>query len=362
MKHLIWCADGTGNSPTTWTNVYWLYAMQHIAKEKDVITGYDSGVGTFFGKVPDLISLGFAAGMSKNVRDGYRFFAKYYLEGDSLYIFGFSRGAFCARSIANFMSFCGGILDNKDTSGNEISQKKMNFNINKLYIAYRWGNAFFIPKKIKKKIKEMVQKKYRMRPFSIELLGVWETVASVGMPISKNWYHQVGITPETKTTLHALSLDEKRWAYHPVLYQKKPDKPLRLNEGQTFKEVWFSGVHSDVGGGYEEDTDKQLPHVSLNWMLSHLHAESPLKKAQVHNSDVLGPMHEAGNLWKLLFLIPRKVEAGSTIHQSVLYRCLHGKDHSGLKQYSPTPVTVTKENLIKSLNSGEPFTIERMDT
>jgi uncharacterized protein (DUF2235 family) len=352
MRYLIWFSDGTGNKPTTWTNVYWLYALAKVAKRDDMVCGYDAGVGTWLGRIPAVLGLGFGAGFAKNIRDGYRFFSENYHNGDKLYLFGFSRGAYNARSLANFIDFSGGLL------GTPRSKLRRWWQMQLLYNVYRWRGL--LPNRLVNNVLDRLTKYAGRRSIAIEVLGVWETVGSVGLPLKWHWYHQVGLASNTRKALHALALDEKRKFYAPVLFAAKESEGQSGGgrEGQIVKEVWFAGVHSDVGGGYEQDVQKKLPHLSLAWVLSQLPEDFPLKMDLVGNVDPMGIPHKNPKVWSVLGgLTPREVKLGSSIHMSVVEKCL-AEAAEEVEAYAPAPKDVTKDALEKSLAGSGPFVIE----
>jgi uncharacterized protein (DUF2235 family) len=268
----MWFSDGTGNDPDTRTNVYWLYKLVEKVKTDsgrlDIFISHDSGIGTWLRqhkltkKIPDIIGLGGGAGFAKNIRDGYRFLVANYDETSKVYLFGFSRGAYTSRSLSNFIYFCGGMIKKP------LHPFYKWMVIHYLFNLYRWRN--FIPKATLSNLLTKAKIDYAIINCPIEVIGVWDTVGSVGLPTSWNWFHLDGVTPDTKYAIHALALDERRKFYNPIKFVKDEIKPgNESGNNQIIKEVWFAGVHSDVGGGYKQD-DKELPHVSLKWMLSQL--------------------------------------------------------------------------------------------
>lgn len=227
-----------------------------------------------------------------------------------------------------------------------------------LYNLYRWRGLF--TNRLMNVVLSRLAKYAGMRSVAVEVLGVWDTVGAVGLPLKWHWYHQVGVAPNTRKVLHALALDEQRNFYAPILFSAmdSQSQPRGGLESQIAKEVWFAGVHSDVGGGYEQDVQKKLPHVSLAWMLSQMSEDFPLKADLVGKVDPMGIPHKNPKIWGVAGgLKPREVKPGSSIHISVVEKCAR-KPAQGVEAYAPTPQNVTREALEKSLAGSGPFIIE----
>jgi uncharacterized protein (DUF2235 family) len=258
MKRLVLCCDGTWNSADQTrndipcpTNV--VRIAFRIAKRIDdlrQIVYYGQGVGT--GNSLDRFTGGaFGKGVEDNIFDAYRFLVANYEQGDELYLFGFSRGAFTARSIAGMIRKCG-----------ILSREHVNRYINALKL-YRTeedpdeeGPTTF-------------RSKYSVNKGNstpIQFIGVWDTVGALGIPLRglrnltrrKHQFHDTELSGSVKVACHALAIDERRSPFKPTLWQYKP------KVGQTVEQVWFPGVHSNIGGGYP---DRSLSDVSLKWMI-----------------------------------------------------------------------------------------------
>jgi uncharacterized protein (DUF2235 family) len=260
MKRIILCADGTWNEPerkdeTTGrpqpTNV--LKVARAVLPQSSAgvnqIVYYHEGVGTENGW--DRFTGGaFGSGMAHNVRALYRFLVYNFEPGDELFFFGFSRGAFTARTLAGFM-YKVGLLEKDDE-----------YYTPEIYDLYQsstpsdseeWKHAF---RNIKDK-----------RPCPpILFIGVWDTVGALGAPgllgqifnRNKYKYHDIGLNPTIKNAYHALAIDEKRKPFAPSLWTKLP------GWNGTLEQAWFAGVHSNVGGSYHPDG---LANEALHWMV-----------------------------------------------------------------------------------------------
>lgn len=188
-------------------------------------------------------------GVSANVRAAYGFLVDNYNDGDKIYFFGFSRGAYTARAIASMVCQLG-LLTTRGMDNFSIVYKDF---YNDQFVNYS----------------EDRRQQLRFRPplprFTVEIIGVWDTVA-----FHKSWlgerfgekleFRNTILSTDVKCAFHALSLDEERTAYQPTLWHIPQE-----NEGQELLQVWFSGVHTDVGGGAE---DPRLSNISLAWMIA----------------------------------------------------------------------------------------------
>lgn len=239
IKNIIVCSDGTSNKFGKHnTNVVQL--VEAVAKiDKPDKHGnvqkvfYDPGVGTFGLKITGKIT-GF--GISKNIRDAYKYLMDEYEEGSNIYLFGFSRGAYTIRSLAG-MIYQIGLLPRGSENLIKYAQN----------IYYEKGNSEIT----------LQFKKSFSRDIDVYFVGVWDTVKALN-PFSKR-HHDHTLNQKIKYGYHALAIDDKRWPFHPKLWSHKKKEP-----GQEIEQVWFAGMHSDVGGSYPED---DLSNITLQWML-----------------------------------------------------------------------------------------------
>lgn len=321
MKRIIVCADGTWNlrdqvdkesgkrRPTNVTKL--ARAVLPRAKDgTDQVVFYHDGVGTQ-GGMDKLTGGAFGAGIEDNIRTLYRFIAYTYVPGDELYLFGFSRGAFTVRSLVGFLGLVG------------LLQKDDDYYLPELYACYErgqrpgsaaWTKAFH-------NVKD-----HQPAP-PIRMVGVWDTVGALGAPGllgqmfngNKYQYHAIGLTPEVANAYQALSIDERRKAFLPSLWQRPAGWAGDLIQ------AWFSGVHSNVGGGYRPDG---LANEALHWMIEqaetlglefdpgYLEHFRPCFNSTLHDSmstayKVMGRVQRA---------IGESLTHGECIHQSALDR------------------------------------------
>ncbi len=269
-KNIVVCCDGTGNQfDTQKSNVVKLYKT--LVCNAPQVAYYHPGVGTMgarnaltqIGKWwTRVIGLAFGYGISDNLADAYQFLMREFEPGDRLYVFGFSRGAYTARALCGMLHIVGLL-----TEGNEglipyairmIKRKKIDFEV-----AKDFKNTF-------------------SRDCKTYFVGVWDTVSSLG------WVYDPVRFPFTRATKnpdfqiirHAVSIDERRAFFRQNLFGEPHDPQ------QDVEEVWFAGVHSDVGGSYPE-SESQLSKITLQWMLCEAELAGLLVDPQ-RKADLLG--------------------------------------------------------------------------
>lgn len=248
-QRLIVLYDGTWNDPEDQTNVYRIARRLHDY-DGDIRQTffYDPGVGTskwekFWGGT-------FGYGLSKNLLEGYDWLAKRYREEDEIWIFGFSRGAYTARSLVGLIRKCGLL---------HIITPSLLTRAEKLY-----RDKDLHPDS---KTCEEFKKLYSRRP-RIHFIGVWDTVGALGIPGTnfsekgKYSWHDTKLSSIVDNAYHAMALDEYREAYNAPLWTS--DDGNQKPENIDVLQRWFIGAHSNVGGGYGIDP---LADLSLKWML-----------------------------------------------------------------------------------------------
>ena len=274
-KHLVICTDGTWNRPdqkdrdrVVPTNVAEVaravsgkaLELPDRTAEISQLVYYDTGVGTGVGLVRKCLEGISGFGFRKKVIHGYQAIAKVYEPGDKLFLFGFSRGAYTARSLARLIGLCG-IPDasNGEQEIKELTEEALN--------VYRITDAATRKEAAKNYINKYAHK-MRVRVLNeVHFIGVWDTVGALGVPwwpfrwFMRNSYtfHDVTLGSHIKNAYHAVAIDERRRLFSPTLW---------LNEGELFsdqqvEQVWFPGVHANVGGGY---VDSGLADRALLWM------------------------------------------------------------------------------------------------
>jgi hypothetical protein len=257
-KRLVVCCDGTWNlaDQPSKTNVakVALAVRRRSAAGTEQRVYYHSGVGT--SRREKLRGGAFGVGLSRNVLDAYRFLIHTYEPGDSLYLFGFSRGAFTARSLAGLVRNCG------------ILRREQADRIDEAWALYR--SRADKPTSV---AATLFRGAYSYET-EIRFVGVWDTVGSLGIPVpaprflqplvdrfNHRWaFHDTTLSKSVNGAFHALAVDEERSAFPPTLWQQEKGA---ADTGQELRQVWFSGVHLSVGGG---EKDSGLSDITLLWM------------------------------------------------------------------------------------------------
>lgn len=327
MKRIAIFADGTWSSPEkdSTTNVLQMArAVQPQADGVGQVAFYDWGVGTDRKKIAGGIT---GAGINKNIMDCYRFIVHNYNDGDQLFFFGFSRGAYTVRSLAGFIRNCG------------LLKREHAEQIPSAYRLYRKRSKASSPN-----AQQMVKfrKDYAVADItSIEFVGAWDTVGALGIPIPfwgtlgerEFLFHDTEPSKIIKHARHAVAIDENRLDFEPTLWSHKP--------GLNLQQVWFAGVHSDVGGGYDEDG---LSHCANQWMLTEA-TECGLK-FESHFVDSLNPApgDKQHNERKGIYLARKEFtrEVTGPLHKSV-------KDRWDMDAHNYRKKSKTLKSLLQSV-------------
>jgi uncharacterized protein (DUF2235 family) len=271
MKRIVVCCDGTWNQWTGDhpTNVVRVAQAVSLTAPGDApgsaipqIVFYDEGVGTGGGLIDRIRGGAFGYGLDKNVEDAYRFLVNNYEQGDEIYLFGFSRGAYTARSTAGVIRKCGLLTKQNGVKiGAALSLYRLRDSSPDLEETQRFRRENSHPNPV---LPSDDRYAYVVR---IHFLGVWDTVGSLGVPLrSLRWvpwnnrykFHDERLSSTVKNAFHAVSIDEQRGSYEPTLWDQVPA------EGQRVEQTWFAGVHSEVGGGSSE---RGLSSLALGWMI-----------------------------------------------------------------------------------------------
>lgn len=296
-KRIVFCFDGTWNrlSANCLTNVALLAQMVRpiAADGTPQIVYYDEGIGTGPSWVSQRIDGAFGRGMLRIIRAAYRFLIFNYEPGDEIYAFGFSRGAYTARSFIGFIRHAG-IVD--------IARASMIDQAIEIYRSAPAGQGIeseagleFRRINCPKVCVSAADRKYRIkhdptfdRKFPLlkfRYLGVWDTVRALGMPDflpGSTWFnrkygfHNALLTSKIGAARHAVALDELRPTFRPTLFGTEKVRELNarhLKKGappapaweERYQERWFPGVHSAVGGGGDI---RGLADGALEWVLA----------------------------------------------------------------------------------------------
>jgi uncharacterized protein (DUF2235 family) len=327
MKRIIFCADGTWDEPGKSTNVYKIYKAMTVSS--DQVPYYDDGVGSDGLLVQKLAGGAFGAGLYQKIKDGYTKLAHAYEQGDEIFLFGFSRGAYTARCLAGMVAVCG--LPTADFTDAVVDTA---------FEAYR-------NKDQRPTLLAELNKTCNLYDAKLTMVGVWDTVGSLGIPaifggVSPVLYGflDTSLHPDVLNAYHALAIDERRAEFPATLWNSPAP-------GQTLEQVWFCGVHCDVGGSYPDDSDgSALSDLTLAWMMQKAAAlgvefdAATLSKYSLPMDAkyALDTKHES---WNPLWTFPRRrsIAANSSIADSVYIRAQHDSS------YRPGNLTFTEDQL-----------------
>ena len=270
-RNLVFCLDGTWNTPDQTDRGR--IVPSNVVKVSRALSGnrlsgsnpavpqllyYDTGVGT--GRWQRFRGGMLGQGLFENVKEAYFALAEHYQPGDKLYIFGFSRGAYTARSLAGLIGLCG-IPDRNKHDIKSVTEAA--------YQIYR-----ITPKEQEQKEAQALEHKQTYSCIDengnamdkVWFVGVWDTVGALGIPVNAlNWigqrhhkFHEVTLGSHVAHAYHAIAIDERRRPFKPTLWVGDAPAP-----NQSVEQLWFSGVHTNIGGGY---VDTGLSDRTLLWM------------------------------------------------------------------------------------------------
>lgn len=358
MANLVVCCDGTWNTaeqsdggvPTP-TNVVRLFNLVS-ERDKDGVEQkkyYHPGVGTDGGIVSRALGGGIGLGLDRNIKSGYRWLCANYTKGDRIFLFGFSRGAYTARSLGG-MATRFGLIDPAGLKEHDVWER-----IDDLFAnGYRVKGA---------KRETFTAKGWKFRTgeggdgphdIPVHFIGVWDTVGALGIPDhlgllnliddpTKHQFHDTQLNKLVRHGRHALAIDEMRASFEPTLWT--------ATEGRDVKQIWFPGAHSDVGGGYREIG---LSNGSLLWMLAEATGKGlaiDTGVAEQIKSDCRDLLHDSlSDIFKLLPSKPRAIPPLDIADEAVLHRSV--TDRCKLPPVTQMPYRTTKR-----LGAGQSITL-----
>ncbi|PVF92197.1 hypothetical protein CPB86DRAFT_819847 [Serendipita vermifera] len=268
-RTIVLAFDGTGDKfDRENTNVVKLCGVLDMQHPQQLVY-YQPGIGTYTppgvrgslkGKVAKFMDTCFGWYLDQHVMDGYEFLMNHHQPRDKICIFGFSRGAYTARALAGMLHHVGLL-----SQGNHEQVP----------------NAYRIYKDKDRDLAERYKKTF-CKEVTIDMLGVWDTVGSVGYIWPQALLPYIS-NRSVRVFRHAISIDEHRKRFGVELWDLKNDDPDNAHDhtncelDQDVQEVWFAGCHCDIGGGNTDDaeTDKsKLANISLRWMLKEIHTHS----------------------------------------------------------------------------------------
>ena len=331
-KKIVICLDGTGNQMKAkgHTNVATLYEMLDLSDPAKQIGYYDPGVGTMSSAkargfvdrwFSRMFGLAFGSGLKTNVAQAYTFLMQHWQPGDELYVFGFSRGAYTARALVGMLNRPGLLRPGSENlvpyavaqyATNKQFSDDDKKNIREFSHAFCWGTE------TKPLSPPRANDPYEMHWHSVPVnyVGVWDTVKAAGIfrlgnlewPYTRQLFN-------AKRVRHAVSIDEKRRPYHEYLVDHRE---------YGLDEAWFAGVHSDVGGTFEDDP--HLAKIALKWMVDGTYADirwrddAYSKQCTVNEDFAKGKKHRMGWFWIFVGVRHRPLPATAKLHASVRAR------------------------------------------
>ena len=381
-KNIILFSDGTGNSSAKLfkTNVWRVYQAvdltdPQVPTEPRQFAFYDNGVGTSSFRLLAALGGALGVGLARNVRDLYAFVCRTYEPGDKIYAFGFSRGAFTIRILVGLMMDEGLVpydgneadLERHVAAAYREYRKKCNTTgglvgpVRALRDLFINARDRLLRRPLYRDIKK-IGAPGSQAPLEIEFLGLWDTVDAYGLPVDEmtraiDWFiwpltmRDLNLKPRVKRARHALALDDERNTFHPRLWNEEPqhghpevgvpggNRETTHIDQERISQVWFAGVHSNVGGGYPDDS---LSHVSLEWIMTEakkykLRFSQKVWDAFRALADESGPIYDSRHgLAGYYRYNPRRIEKltstkevtvkRSKVHESVLRRIKIGQD------------------------------------
>jgi uncharacterized protein (DUF2235 family) len=378
-RKFVLFADGTGNAFSKQESNVWRLYEALDRTQPDQVTYYIKGVGTA-GWAP-LAALDGATGIGvpANVRRLYRFLCWNWEPGDEIYVFGFSRGSFTARTLAAMIASQGLMpakIDDIPVSHSEMERNTMDawrayrehsvgyWSLPTIWIArwirnvllYLWHGIADLYHKMRPdpSYHSLQTARAERRYAEIDFLGLFDTVEAFGVPVEElrtaiDWaiwpisFRNGVLPPIVKRACHALALDDERTTFHPLRFQHQLNDP-------RITEVWFTGVHSDVGGGYPDGT---LSFVPLVWMASHVENRLRFQPGVIDHfrayQSAIGPRHDSRSGAAVMYRYgPRhigesnEVDGGPPIVDfAVVERMLHGCD-----DYAPVTLPASANVLL----------------
>ncbi|RKR03375.1 putative alpha/beta hydrolase family protein DUF2235 [Kushneria sinocarnis] len=303
-KKIVLCCDGTGQKfQHNKANPLRLYYC--LRNDENQISFYDPGVGTFdpeespnydAGWLGNLWSnatsviegKGLGRGIVRNILDAYRFLMQNYVDGDEVYLFGFSRGAFTAQAVAGMLNKCGLLYQDNDNLIPYVTEIYLTRDNDDIATDF---------------------KDTMCRTCKPKFIGVWDTVKSLG-PHHQDDYFYGAAADNCDVGRHALSIDEHRKDFYPSVWN---------TDLGDLEQVWFAGVHADVGGGYADDG---LANIALQWMIEQAEQHGvqfrPDRVAEFV-PDPADTLHVSlkGFLYEARGARVREVPAAANVHRSV---------------------------------------------
>ena len=322
-RNLVFLMDGTGNQPGLTGDSNVLRFHDRIVGQSGQLVWYDPGVGTLgsskaitaFGRwTTKVLGLAFGYGLKDNLVDAYGFLMREWMPGDRIYVIGFSRGAYSARALCG-MLYQVGLLRPEHENMVPYALKHFWWKADTKATSSHWSDA-------QKFSRQFARRDFRRhKDRSVHFVGLWDTVNATGFvrpALELPWTRSM---PMARKLFHAVSIDERRRPFDPTLI--KGDAVAARSD--DLNEVWFAGVHSDVGGTFERHG---LADITLRWMIEAAIGEGLTWDGELAaefgstDGDALDVIHDMGWKWWLATVGHHRtiVPAEARIHESVIVR------------------------------------------
>lgn len=367
-RKLLVFMDGTLNDASSNTNIWKMYnlSIKDACSGNAVIPFYEVGLGSR-PRVPEFFDAAFGAGAGYKIRRAYRFLSEAYQTNDEIYIFGFSRGAFTARSLNGLIEF-GGLLTRESINAHNFFIKSNLFGLYDQYLVHDSGQPDF-EEALKAKIKKWREenKLHIQDDIKVKAIGVFDTVPALGVFENTDPdNHRLQLYAHQG--FHALALDEQRIDFRPLRFYSAD-----ISRGEHVTEVWFPGVHANVGGGYSKDckagVECGLEYISLNWMVANFKKYKLFTQysPQSDQTFICGKLHdEFFESLDMMRYVPRLLQGsailrrmpntGDKLHESIFDRMNidplpePNPDREPDGQYRPINLRYTKQMPIEKID------------
>jgi uncharacterized protein (DUF2235 family) len=325
-KNIIICCDGTANRFTQEsknTNVVKFFCLLDRSEPEHQVAYYDPGVGIIslrpFARLYDYFDRATGYGIDDNIKEAYMYLMNTFEEGDSIFLFGFSRGAYTVRSLSGMLTRCG-----------LLEKRNVNLIDDAFYYYVKHGKNKKEQDDFSKTAEQF--KNNFSRDVTICCIGVWDTVkALLAGTLRGNLFHDHYLSGNVRYGYQALAIDEHRSLFKPQLWEANPKSEARY---QHVLQVWFVGVHADIGGGYDQSG---LANITLEWMIAQVIKHGIRFKSEVPDKlpvpDPCAKKHDEykKGIWWLLGSKQRKIPEGAMIHKAVEDRMTRCQSDHGYK-------------------------------
>lgn len=288
-KNICIFSDGTGQAgganPINWTNIYRLFMATREADRQAQICFYDPGLGanpdsgerrSLFRRFKDALAQATGYGITDNIIDCYAALLVSHEPGDRIFLFGFSRGAYTVRSLGGVLALCGvptGLP--KVAHWDDFADAIVDPVVRKL-AAQAVAQVYMVKDAAERaRAAEAFREEHGSSPNPPFFVGVWDTVRALGLPAigslpGRHKFHDPVLNRQVAYGRQALAIDENREVFAPELWDETQAPPGQI------RQLWFAGVHTDIGGGY--GLQMGLSDLTLSWMIDEARATAhPLK-------------------------------------------------------------------------------------